>query len=94
MSAGKVGFTSKTDRDRTRNSRRVWKAGRINSAPARSEHAGRAASARGAYLRASNYWRAAWTFLLQAPIDARALDAYRRHREAFVRAAKRFASIP
>ena len=66
----RVGFTSKTDRDRTRNSRRVWKAGRINSAPARSEHAGRAASARGAYIaRLQLLRRAAWTFLLQAPIN-------------------------
>ena len=63
-------------------------ASRLFEAAERSEHAGRAASARGAYLRASNYWRAAWTFLFQAPIDARALHAYRRHREAFIRAAK------
>src|SRR5271167_4792344 len=63
-------------------------ASRLFEAAERSEHAGHAASARGAYLRASNYWRAAWTFLFQAPIEARALDAYRRHREAFTRAAK------
>jgi pimeloyl-ACP methyl ester carboxylesterase len=63
-------------------------ASRLFEAAERSENAGRAASARGAYMRASNYWRAAWTFLFQAPIDARALDAYRRHREAFIRAAK------
>ena len=63
-------------------------ASRLFEAAERSEHAGRAASARGAYLRASNYWRAAWTFLFQAPIDERALHAYRRHREAFIRAAK------
>ena len=63
-------------------------ASRLFEAAERSEQAGRAASARGAYLRASNYWRAAWTFLFQAPIEARAFDAYRRHREAFTRAAK------
>ncbi len=63
-------------------------ASRLFEAAERSEHAGHAASARGAYLRASNYWRAAWTFLFQAPIEARALNAYRRHREAFTRAAK------
>jgi pimeloyl-ACP methyl ester carboxylesterase len=63
-------------------------ASRLFEAAERSERAGHVASARGAYLRASNYWRAAWTFLFQAPIEARALDAYRRHREAFTRAAK------
>ena len=63
-------------------------ASRLFKAAELSEHAGHSASARGAYLRASNYWRAAWTFLFQAPIEARALDAYRRHREAFTRAAK------
>ncbi len=63
-------------------------ASRLFEAAERSECAGHSASAHGAYLRASNYWRAAWTFLFQAPIEARALDAYRRHREAFTRAAK------
>jgi pimeloyl-ACP methyl ester carboxylesterase len=63
-------------------------ASRLFEAAERSERAGHSVSARGAYLRASNYWRAAWTFLFQAPIEARALDAYRRHREAFTRAIK------
>jgi Alpha/beta hydrolase family len=63
-------------------------ASRLFEAAERSERAGHSASACGAYLRASNYWRAAWTFLFQAPIEARALDAYHRHREAFTRAAK------
>ena len=44
-------------------------------------------------MLASNYWRAAWTFLFQAPIEVRALDAYSRHREAFTRAAKLMAPV-
>ena len=39
-------------------------ASRLFEAAEHSELAGHSASARGAYLRASNYWRAAWTFLV------------------------------
>ncbi len=52
-----------------------------------SARAGHPVSAIGAYLRASNYWRAAWTFLLQTPLDPRLQAVYRRHRTAFERAA-------
>jgi pimeloyl-ACP methyl ester carboxylesterase len=44
-------------------------------------------SARGAFLRASNYYRNAYVFHLEAPLPALVGDAYRRHREAFRRAA-------
>jgi predicted alpha/beta hydrolase len=40
-------------------------------------------SARAAYLRASNYYRAAYTFLIGAPVDGRVVDTYRRQRAAF-----------
>jgi hypothetical protein len=49
----------------------------------KSRAAGRPVSALGGYLRASNYFRAAYTFLFEAPIDSRLVDAYRRHRCAF-----------
>src|SRR5271154_5435541 len=44
-------------------------------------------SARCAFLRASNYYRNAYIFHLEAPLPAAALDAYRRQRDAFARAA-------
>ncbi len=39
------------------------------------------------YLRASNYFRAAYTFLIGAPVDPRVVHTYRRHRAAFAQAA-------
>jgi hypothetical protein len=48
-----------------------------------SEAQGRLVSARSAYLRASNYYRAAYTFLIGAPVDPRVIDTYRRQRAAF-----------
>jgi alpha-beta hydrolase superfamily lysophospholipase len=62
-------------------------AARLEAAAEASERAGHKVSARGAWLRASNYARAAWTFQFQAPLAASAIDAYRRHRRAFTRAA-------
>jgi pimeloyl-ACP methyl ester carboxylesterase len=53
----------------------------------RSRQAGRRESALAAYLRASNYFRAAYTFLIGAPVDPRVVDAYRRQRAAFESAA-------
>ncbi|MGD0189566.1 MAG: alpha/beta fold hydrolase [Rhizomicrobium sp.] len=44
---------------------------------------GRNVSARSAYLRASNYYRAAYTFLIGAPVDPRVVSTYRRQRAAF-----------
>ena len=49
----------------------------------RSCKAGRRASALAAYLRAANYFRAAYTFLIGAPVDPRVVDEYRRQRAAF-----------
>ena len=43
-------------------------------------------SARAAFLRASNYYRNAYVFHLEAPLPGIVLDAYRRHRDAFQRA--------
>jgi pimeloyl-ACP methyl ester carboxylesterase len=48
---------------------------------------GRRISALSAYLRASNYFRAAYTFLIGAPVDPRVVDNYRRQRAAFENAA-------
>jgi pimeloyl-ACP methyl ester carboxylesterase len=47
---------------------------------------GRRVSALGSYLRASNYFRAAYTFLIGAPPDPRVLEAYQLHRTAFASA--------
>jgi len=44
-------------------------------------------SALSSYLRASNYFRTAYTFLIGAPVDPRVVDTYRRHRAAFAEAA-------
>jgi pimeloyl-ACP methyl ester carboxylesterase len=48
-----------------------------------SHKAGRPVSAREAYLRASNYFRAAYTFLIDTPVSSRLVEAYRRHRMSF-----------
>lgn len=44
-------------------------------------------SALSGYLRASNYFRAAYTFLIGAPVDPRVLAGYRQQRAAFAAAA-------
>ncbi|HEY1812682.1 MAG TPA: hypothetical protein VGG74_10080 [Kofleriaceae bacterium] len=49
-------------------------------------HGGDPIGARHAFLRASNYYRTSYVLHLEAPLPPSALDAYRRHREAFVRA--------
>jgi pimeloyl-ACP methyl ester carboxylesterase len=51
-----------------------------------SRAANRLVSARAAYLRASNYFRAAYTFLIGEPVDPRVVAAYRQHRAAFAAA--------
>jgi pimeloyl-ACP methyl ester carboxylesterase len=48
---------------------------------------GRLVSARASYLRASNYFRTAFTFLIGEPVDPRLIAVYRRHRAAFEAAA-------
>jgi hypothetical protein len=68
---------------------RAWcqQAEDVLSAAEESRKNGRRVSALGSYLRASNYFRAAYTFLIGAPVDPRLIDAYRRHRVAFEQAA-------
>ncbi|HEY7030022.1 MAG TPA: alpha/beta hydrolase [Thermomicrobiales bacterium] len=51
-----------------------------------SEAGGHPVSARGAYLRASNYYRAAEFFLHERPDDPRILATWRASRNAFARA--------
>jgi pimeloyl-ACP methyl ester carboxylesterase len=43
-------------------------------------------SALGSYLRASNYFRTAYCFLMGAPVDPRLVEAYRNNRAAFAAA--------
>ncbi|WP_164738380.1 alpha/beta hydrolase family protein [Aquabacter cavernae] len=59
---------------------------RIQSLGQASLVAGHRASARDAFLRASNYFRASYSFLFQAPLDPRAVTAYDRQTDAFARA--------
>ncbi len=58
-------------------------AARLRTSGDASLAAGRHASARDAYLRAANYFRAAYCFLLGTPVDPRLVEAWRNHREAF-----------
>jgi pimeloyl-ACP methyl ester carboxylesterase len=53
----------------------------------KSRAQGHRRSALAAYLRASNYFRAAYTFLIGTPVDPRVVEAYRRQRAAFESAA-------
>jgi len=52
-------------------------AARLHGLAGASRAGGRLESARGGYLRAANYWRAAYTFLIGAPVDERVKSAYR-----------------
>lgn len=56
---------------------------RVAAAAAPDLAAGRTVSARGGYLRASNYFRTAGLFVLQAPVDERLRTAYRRQTQTF-----------
>jgi alpha-beta hydrolase superfamily lysophospholipase len=68
---------------------RAWMslADRTSAAAESSAAQGHSESARCAFLRASNYYRNAYVFHLEAPLPALVGDAYRRHRDAFQRAA-------
>lgn len=57
-----------------------------------SRAAGRHVSARDAFLRASNYFRTSYVFLMSAPVSPRLVEAYRRHRTSFEAAAALFAN--
>ena len=63
-------------------------ADRLFAAAESSAAAGHRKSAEHAYLRASNYYRTAYIFHLRAPLPEAVRVAYRRHREAFARAAR------
>jgi pimeloyl-ACP methyl ester carboxylesterase len=58
-------------------------ADRVDAAAKASEAAGHLVSAREAHLRASNYYRTAYSFLFRVPVDQRAVAALNRHRESF-----------
>jgi len=47
-------------------------------------------SARDCYLRASNYYRAAYFYLFGAPVNPKLLEAYERHEDSFNKAVKLF----
>ncbi len=62
-------------------------ADRVATAAEASRRAGRRVSALRAFLRASNYYRNAYVFHLEAPLPAVVREAYRKHRDAFATAA-------
>lgn len=66
-------------------------ADRTFAAAAASAAAGHRKSAERAYLRASNYYRTAYVFHLEAPLPELARVAYRQHRQAFALAAQSMA---
>src|SRR5271170_3525717 len=65
---------------------------RIYSSAEVSLQQGRARSAREAFLRASNYFRTSYIFLMSAPLDPRATRAFDRQTDAFRKAAALFSS--
>jgi pimeloyl-ACP methyl ester carboxylesterase len=62
-------------------------AARTEAAAVKSDLLGQVASARSGFLRASNYYRTAWVFLMAAPIDERLRTAHQREVESFRRGA-------
>ncbi len=68
---------------------RAWSglAERVFAQGEASADSGHFVSARASYLRASNYFRTAYTFLVGEPVEPRLVEAYRRHRAAFEAAA-------
>jgi hypothetical protein len=60
---------------------------RVYAAAQASDEAGQATSARGGYFRASNYFRTAGLFLLEAPVSPRLVESHRREVESFRRGA-------
>jgi pimeloyl-ACP methyl ester carboxylesterase len=67
---------------------------RIYALGEESHRKGHHQSACEAYLRASNYFRTAYIFLMRRPIDPRMPRAFDRQREAFRKAAALFPSPP
>lgn len=60
---------------------------RVYSDARASDEAGQPVSARGAYFRASNYFRTAGLFQLAAPVSPRLVESHRREVESFRRGA-------
>ena len=56
---------------------------RIDAAARMSLRGGHRASALSGFLRASNYFRTSYTFLIGAPVEPRVLAGYRKQRTAF-----------
>ncbi len=61
--------------------------GRAATLAEQSSDAGQAETARGAYLRASSYFRTAGVMLMGAPLDPRLVEAHARQTDMFRRAA-------
>ena len=65
-------------------------AGRLYDLAVKSRDAGHRVSARNAFLRGSNYYRAAYIFMFALPVDPRVIDAYKKQADAFQKAAELF----
>jgi hypothetical protein len=53
-------------------------ADRLYELAVKTRDAGHRVSARNAFLRASNYYRAAYNFMFALPVDPRVIDAYKK----------------
>ena len=71
---------------------REWTAtaDRVFNLAEKSAAAGHRVSAREAYLRACNYYRASYPFLFGTPVDPRLIEAFDREVDAFLKAAALF----
>ena len=65
-------------------------ADRLYDLAVKTRDAGHRVSARNAFLRASNYYRAAYIFMFALPVDPRVIDAYEKQTDAFQKAAELF----
>ena len=65
-------------------------AGRLYELAVTSRAAGHRVSARGAFLRASNYYRTSYIFMFAVPVDPRVLEAYDKQTDAFQKGAALF----
>jgi pimeloyl-ACP methyl ester carboxylesterase len=65
-------------------------ADRLYELAVRSRAAGHRVSARDAFLRASNYYRASYIFMFAVPVDPRVVQAYDKQTDAFQNAAALF----
>src|SRR5215467_3942797 len=65
-------------------------ADRLYQLAAKSRDAGHQVSARNAFLRASNYYRTAYIFMFELPVDPRVIEAYEKQTDAFRKAAELF----